>query len=407
MARQSTRFRAGLLAVVIIVAVYCASEVCYRLYLYHEFTQSPDVYTRYEFSTTEAPLYLLDTKTGYSYAPNLSLHFRLYGNANNLERENTLHSNNYGHIEMENDATERQAGEFRIAIIGDSFSATPTSDIPWPTELQQQLNQDKQLKTASGSRFFKVINFGLDGTGLSQWPSVYENRVKSFHPDLVIISFISNDLLRRFMYRSTITIGDGDQVMISCSSLPASLTNKDCLNAYSFVVDPASSASAQKIVRIKRELLRAQISQLPWRTPAPEFWRMLLKGRFLGQPRLRIPAASLPFFGSEEKALTASGQAVREIASQQSALMILYHPTFEECLAKQPAPLGAEFMRRESNIPIENMLQYLPIDTSREELQKWYNGPYDWHPSNYGAAIYAKAVEARVAGYISKTAASN
>lgn len=407
MARQSTMFKASFLAIAIIVAVYCASEICYRIYLYHEFTQKPDVYTRYGFSTVEAPLYLLDTKTGYSYAPNVSLHLRLYGEANNLQRENTLHSNNYGHIALENDATERQDGEFRIAVIADSFSATTTSDVTWPTELQQQLNQDNPLKTAVGKRVFKVINFGLDGTGLQQWPSVYKNRVEPFHPDLVIISFISNDLLRRFMYRNTITIGDGDQAMISCSSLPADLTNKDCLNAYSFVVDPASDAPKQKIARIKRELLREQISQLPWLSPAPEFWRMLLKGRLLGQPRLRIPAASLPFFDSQEKAFAASEQALREIASQQRALMILYHPTFEECLSKQPAPLGAEFMRRESSFSIENMLQYLPIDASREELQKWYNGPYDWHPSNYGAAIYATAVKERVAAYVSKVTASN
>jgi hypothetical protein len=404
MARSSARFRAGFLASAAVVALFITSEVGYRIYLYHEFTRNPDAYTRYGFSTTEAPLYLLDEKTGYSYAPNVSLHFRLYGEGNNFQRENTLHSNNYGHIALEDDAIERGKDEFRIAVIGDSFSATPTSDVTWPTELQQQLNQDELLKKVTGWSFFKVINFGLDGTGFEQWPNVYENRVKPFHPDLVLINFIWNDLLRRFMYRKTVTIGQGDQVMISCSSLPAELATKDCLNAYSFVIESVSTAS-KKIVRIKRELLSAQVSQLPWLSPGPEFLRMLVEGHFVGQPRLRIQRASLPLFDSQEKALAASERAVREIASQQPALMLLYHPTLEECLAKEPAPLGAEFMRREPRFAIENMLQYLPLDTSKEELQKWYNVPYDWHPSSYGAAIYAQAVRQRVADYIRKIAA--
>jgi hypothetical protein len=91
-------------------------------------------------------------------------------------------------------------------------------------------------------------------------------------------------------------------------------------------------------------------------------------------------------------------------ASEPCVRLHLSNPPWCFCI-KKPAPLGAEFMRREASFAIENMLQYLPLDTSKEELQKWYNGPYDWHPSNYGAAIYAQAVRPRVADYIGKIAA--
>ncbi len=407
---KTSRLKTVWPALAVALGFCLALEAGFRIHLDWELTRNPDAYTHYVFSTTEAPLYLLDEKTGYSYAPNATLHFKLYGERNDFQRVNTLHTNNYGHIALEDDVVERRDGEFRIAVIGDSFSATPTSDVAWPTELERALNRDEALKKSIGKQFFKVINFGLDGTGLAQWPSVYENKVKPFHPDIVIVNFIWNDILRRFMYRRTVTIGDGDQVMIACSSLPAEMENKDCLNAQSFVVNSDAPGATEKILRIKRKMLRLQVSRLPWFSPTPEFLRMLLKGRFLGQSEFRIqgaslPLSSLPLYASAEEALAASDRAVREIASQQSALMLIYHPTLQECLAREPLRLGAEFMRRDHGIAVQNMLQYLPLGAGKDELQKWYNVPYDWHPSSYGARVYGGVVERRVAAYLGETAA--
>jgi hypothetical protein len=83
-------------------------------------------------------------------------------------------------------------------------------------------------------------------------------------------------------------------------------------------------------------------------------------------------------------------------------MIVLYHPTFEECLAKEPLPIGAEFLKREKDLGVEDMLNYLPLNQSEEEIKKWYNLPYDIHPSNYGADVYAQAVERRVADYFSR-----
>jgi hypothetical protein len=80
--------------------------------------------------------------------------------------------------------------------------------------------------------------------------------------------------------------------------------------------------------------------------------------------------------------------------------MVLYHPTIEECLAKAPLALGRQFMRGERVVNIDDMLSHLPLDSGKDEIQRWYNVPYDSHPSNYGARIYAQAVERRVAPYI-------
>jgi hypothetical protein len=34
------------------------------------------------------------------------------------------------------------------------------------------------------------------------------------------------------------------------------------------------------------------------------------------------------------------------------------------------------------------MLTALPLDASQDEINKWYNVPYDGHPSSYGASVY-------------------
>jgi len=387
-------------SVVLPIAVYASIEVGYRLHLHRQLENSFAKHRRYGFSSTEVPLYTVDEKTGYTYLPGLRLHLRLYDEQGQFVRENNIVTNNYGHLEPEDDHLEKSGSEFRIAVIGDSFSATIPSNIPWPTALQSELNQDGVLKRLTGRTTFKVINFGLDGTGLVQWPSVYEEKVTPFHPDLVIVSFISNDLYRHFIYRQTIRISDVDQAMITCTALPADIANSQCLNAYSFVIDATGPECKQQTARIKRELFDRMVERLPWFSPYPELLAMALKGRFGLKPRLQLQDGSMSYFASTEEALTASRKAADLIASRQSAILFLYHPTVEECLSKHPTPVSEEMMRRAPELHIQNMLEFLPLTSGPEQIRKWYNLPYDAHPSDYGAQVYAHAVKGRIIDYL-------
>jgi len=392
--------RRNVIAVAATVAVlYVLADGGYRIYQHRELERDALRHMAYNFSSVEAPLYALDEGVGYSYRANLRLHFRLYDRQGNLVRENQLVSNNFGHLELEDDSLEKPDSEFRIAVLADSFAATTTSDVTWPTYLQQELNRDPKVKTITGKSAFKVINFGLDGTGFIQWPGLYEKRAKSFRPDLVIVSFIGNDIYRRWIYRDTINIGNQDQVMITCTSLPVAIENADCLNAYSFVVDPNKSDYRQQTARIRRELFERTVERMPWTSPAPELLLLLFNGRWGIQPRLMFPDRSMSYFTSSQEALSVSQKALRNITSQQPAIIILYHPTIEECLTNEPPPAVREMMKRERSI--ENMLDFLPLASGPKEIQKWYNLPYDSHPSDYGAQVYARAVEGRVAQHLS------
>jgi hypothetical protein len=393
------------LSIAVVLGVYLVAEVTYRLYLHHKLEINAAQHLRYGFSSTEAPLYTVDEKTGYAYLPSLRLYLRLYDVQGQFVRENHIVTNNYGHLEAESDSLDKPTSEFRIAVIGDSFSATIPSNVPWPTALQAELNHDAALKKVTGKTTFKVINFGLDGTGLVQWPSVYEEKVIPFHPDLVIVSFISNDLYRQFIYRQTIHISDADQVMITCTALPADINNSHCLNAYSFVIDPKQPDYQKETTRIKRELYDEMVARLPWFSPYPELLAAMLdlNGRLGLRRRLQFQDGSMSYFRSTSEALASSRKAAESIASKQPAVMFLYHPTVEECLAKRPAPVTEEMIRQEPGLHIENMLQYLPISSDADEIKKWYNLPYDSHPSDYGAQVYAHAVEGRMLDYLYRT----
>jgi hypothetical protein len=272
--------------------------------------------------------------------------------------------------------------------------------VTWPTDLQKDLNKDAALKKAIGKSTFKVVNFGLDGTGLVQWPAVYRYKAKAFHPDLVVVNFIGNDMYRRFIYRDTVRIGSGDRVMITCSSLPVAVKNNHCVNAYSFVIDPAAPDYKLAQARIKSELYKAMVAHLPWFSPYPELLAVLLNGRFGLHPRLQFRDGSMFYFDSSEKAISESQNALKDIASQHPAVIALFHPAVEECLSKQPPDSVKELMKREENVKIVNMLDFLPLTSSEDEIKKWYNLPYDSHPSDYGAEVYANAVAGRISDYL-------
>jgi hypothetical protein len=389
-----------------LLVIYVVCEAAYRIYLHHHFESSYEQYIRYGCSTTEAPLYVFDPETGYSYSANAKVHLNLYDEENNLVRRNNVIVNNVGHISLTDDFIDKPKSEFRIAVLGDSFSATTPSNVTWPTLLQRYLNQDEILKTLTGKATFTVINFGLDGTGIVQWPAVYRYKARAFNPDLVIVNFIGNDMYRRFLYRKTVNIADGDQAVITCSSLPPSLENNECMNAYLFVLDASKTDFKLEVHRFKKEMFDHLVGRLPWLSLYPELLASMLNGRLGFHPHLQLKKGPTPNFEIPSEALAASQSALKTIAADHPALIVLYHPTVQECLAKQAPQDVKELMARMGNLKIENMLDFLPLTSSQDEIRKWYNLPYDQHPSDYGADIYARAVEARVLDYLSRANAA-
>jgi hypothetical protein len=390
-------FKTVLRLVVWVVPVYCILEGGFRLYRFEKLKSEYSQKTRYGFSTFREPMYALDEQTGYAYVPQSRNRQWLYDRDNNLlPHSSGVVTNNFGMISPREAAIEKPKDEFRIAVLGDSFCATTVSDVTWPSALEDVLNGDEDLKRRSGKSAFKVLNFGLDGTGIVQWPSVYKYKAAQFNPDLVVVNFIWDDIYRKFIYRSTLTVADGDRGMFSCTSLPADIRNRNCQNGLSFIIDPTKEDYKRRAQRIKAEIYQSLARRLPWFSLYPELFASVVGDRFGFKSRLDISPLPNPHYATSEEAVGASVSALREISSMHRRMVVLFHPTVEQCLSKTTPPIVTDLISKAAGVKVMNMLEALPANATQEEIRRWYNLPYDAHPSSYGAQVYAQAAEGQL-----------
>jgi hypothetical protein len=400
-------FRTVLRWILGLIVVYAFLEIGYRVYQFHKLESAGAIQLPHVFSSFESPLDVLDMKTGFAYKANTRVHQRLYDrNGVPAPHVSTIITNNFGLISPDDSALLKPKTEYRIAVIGDSFSATTPSSLTWPTALERLLNEDSSLSSLVTKKSFKVLNFGLDGTGFVQWPDVYKYRAEQFRPDMVIVNFMWSDPIRRYIYRDTIKVGGDDYAMIVCSALPAQLANPACQSALCFILDPEKPDFQAKAFRISKEIHEQEVRRLPWFSLHPELPAVLLKGRFGLMQRLVIQNYSAVLYASQEEAFRVSTESLRRVAAMNSRLMVLFHPTVEQCLSKKAPEMISEFMRQARDFKIVNMLDALPLNTDESEIRKWYNVPYDSHPSDYGAEVYARAAREQLRAYWKESARS-
>ncbi|MGC1684157.1 MAG: hypothetical protein WA734_00930, partial [Candidatus Acidiferrales bacterium] len=150
-----------------VLLAYFVLEVGFRFYHYEQLKSNVDKNTHYSFSSFKAPLYTVDLEAGYAYQPNARNHQWLYDKDNNLvPHDSEVVTNDMGMFGASDDVREtKRPDEFRIAVLGDSFCATTTSTVPWPTALEKVFSTDAGFKRLVGKSTIRVLNFGLDGTG--------------------------------------------------------------------------------------------------------------------------------------------------------------------------------------------------------------------------------------------------
>ncbi|HEX9074254.1 MAG TPA: SGNH/GDSL hydrolase family protein, partial [Anaerolineae bacterium] len=285
-----------LIALVSVLLTYVMADIGYRIYRRYKITTE---YKEYPFQAIDQPVYLLDEQIGFRYKPNMQVLYANFGGSNEVLQSNKFRVNNLGHISPNDDTVAKPEGEFRIAVIGDSFTAAIHNDIPWPFLLEQRLNADQNLKIKLGVSTIKVINFGMDGTGIVQWPSVVSNEILRFNPDLLVVNFITDDIGRRFVWRTSIKPpqSNGDYYLgLMCSSLPATLENRDCAVLKLITFNTPLFDNKSELSRIKRGIYDEEVGRIDWLSLYPELLARTL-GRPLGlRPRLSLSDLQIPYF---------------------------------------------------------------------------------------------------------------
>lgn len=85
---------------------------------------------------------------------------------------------------------EKPPGEFRIALVGDSVVEGVHVDPDQVMNIQMEKLLQKQ-----GYKNVEVLNFGIEGIGTTQELIMYQERIRQFHPDLVILTVSDNDIM--------------------------------------------------------------------------------------------------------------------------------------------------------------------------------------------------------------------
>jgi lysophospholipase L1-like esterase len=85
---------------------------------------------------------------------------------------------------------DKPPGEFRIALVGDSVVEGVHVN---PDEVMNI--QMEKLLQRQGYKNVEVLNFGIEGIGTTQELIMYKERIRQFHPDLVILTVSDNDIM--------------------------------------------------------------------------------------------------------------------------------------------------------------------------------------------------------------------
>jgi hypothetical protein len=130
-----------------------------------------------------APFRQYDSELGVSLVPNMKVtHSR--GCFTGL-----VETNRWGFRDRDR-ILEKPPGMFRIALVGDSVVEGVHVNPDQVMNIQME-----KLLLQQGYHNVEVMNFGIEGIGTTQELIMYKDRIRRFHPDLVVLTVSDNDVM--------------------------------------------------------------------------------------------------------------------------------------------------------------------------------------------------------------------
>ena len=387
--RAGTRRKRVFVAITVIGAALVTYYCCEAVYRFGKYRQLIEADFKFN-AVSEDPILKFNGNTGFSYIANTKTQYRKFSrNDGQLLIDHTLHVNNAGHVSKRDVVVEKPDSEFRIAVLGDSFTAALEMDEPWPDRLQTLLNEDVELKESLGCSAFRVMNFGQDGIGFIQFDSIHAHAVTPHNPDLVIVNFITDDLMRRFVYRDTLrrTLdGFSYDIELHSYSLPCDLSNAECFLGPVSVADDVF-ANPEKQTRLKRDIARLRIEQISWFSPYPE----LIASR-IGRSRLFHSSDVARVHGDIQSTFLSVIAICHHIRNTSKSALFLWMPISVAEMQTTPR-IVQRIVESVPGIRLTPMSNYLPRDV--DAFQSMFV-PDDGHLNDAGGAVYAAAVYRRL-----------
>lgn len=296
----------------------------------------------------------------------------------------------------------RDDAELRILVFGDSFTATSERGRTWTDYLQDEL-------TSHVGKSVDVINLGMDGIGVLQMFDVASRKVPQLKPDLAIFAFITDDLTRARIWRTTIEVDGRSRVFTTTQPQ----RNPDLRHAVDRALigpkvtlewcnrSPRPHRDSDPIVRDLEQRYRLAVAIGGAREDLFALDRSLvlkrIRWRFGGcltQHTRQNPRHELVRFFDDERML-------RNVAllRDTSTPLLLFHFATRTELRSGEEYRGGDGRCRSLLASLETLtgsrvlesrehLEELPVD----RIDAMAVSSTDDHPSGYGMQMYAKAV---------------
>ncbi|HEY3198812.1 MAG TPA: hypothetical protein VGJ57_12450 [Nitrospirales bacterium] len=367
--------------------------------------------------------------------PNQDVTFWWFDGAGNILHEATFHLNNVGLISRHDYSLDRNAGEFRIVVLGDEMTAATTSAVQWPDLLEDELNSDPAVRAQLPA--FRVLNFGHPDATVAQMATFWENKARRFQPDMVLVNMVYHSfdrLAERFCESAKVSSpadsvqthqADGYRVVeyatpkgseawmiIYCRDGARQLRDADCDAGRPFALwmEPSLVHARDELAAVQRQIVDDYVDGVLWRD-----WRPVGLLSLLGLPvkplegRIhRAPKDEPDGVGVQQKTADERVAFVRthlhRIADTHPELLVIQNPYYPEVLPPgRPFPLSRRLAELDPRLAPLDMREILPLSAGPEEIQKWWQVPVaseKW--SSRGHQIYARAVKVAIVNYLTQ-----
>jgi hypothetical protein len=321
------------------------------------FAFSPTAHTG--FATIDSPLPPGGQDITGPYLPNQTLTFRQYAPNHSVNRTVTFKTNSLGWVSTY-DYLPKKAGEFRVAILGDSLTASITNEKPWVDVVQSEMSADIATKNVL------VMNLGIAASGFSQTAAYELPIAERLGADLVVLNFAFGTLdLPNLSAESRISM-----IQSGALEIPVQCTLRGNTCHPSLML-----RTPHGYVPTSNELENARMASIA-------------KNHLLRFLSLEGSA----FIPRESKAAQSNREAdavkyIRTIKNGSPRLLLIVNPlSWKE-------PKLDDFLDRliAAGFDIVDLRKMMPAATEAER-QSWYNLPFDGHWSDKGAQIYGRLV---------------
>lgn len=356
------------------------------------------------------------------FKPNLSFTTTIYHPADKdrVGYRVTVKTNNLGYLSERDYQIERRPGEYRIAVIGDSYTGTTTMAEPWVDRVEDLLNADEALRRAVGDRTFRVFNLGWPGAGFAHFREVSRDKAPPFDPDLFVVNYIEADFPRR---RQTIHSDAGKPVVsgvipmsldgtpqgqfqlhVMCEEPPLSLRNPRCYQYYNIFVKEDFELTGERLAKAYKMITDEFLIGKSLLTFYPYGYYKLI-GALTKFDEYRLPDIFRFSTPSHDEMIDQAIESLRAIKRDHRNVLVTVNPIFEDYSNGDDAfKRTDEMLAKAPDLAVVKMRERMPTKgLSISQIRRWYNLPHDGHMSTEGGRVYAEAMAKLIAERVRNT----